>query len=157
MNKMQEIVRAWLSFFRAVQKLNLTPKQVAEDLLQLGRSPMYLHNEHKQLKPIPTLAGIADDKAAFVAKKYKKNLVAMSRAAIGRTLMVNQVVDMDWKFGVTAGSSEMRMAGNTFLQLRLTVDKGGKREDVYLEVTLNQFFELAAELEKARNAMKYLV
>ena len=35
----------------------------------------------------------------FVAFQWKSNLVGLSRTAAGQTLMVNQLVDMEWKFG----------------------------------------------------------
>ncbi len=38
-----------------------------------------------------------------------------------QSLLVNRVVDMDWRFGVTAASSELAQAGSTFLQLKLVV------------------------------------
>ena len=31
--------------------------------------------------------------------QWKSNLIALSRSALGQTLMVNQLVDMEWKFG----------------------------------------------------------
>ena len=34
--------------------------------------------------------------------QWKTNLVSLSRSALGQTLMVNQLVDMEWKFGGTA-------------------------------------------------------
>lgn len=40
--------------------------------------------------------------------------------------MVNNLVDMEWKFGVTASTDELRQVGSTFLQLKLTIDKGGE-------------------------------
>jgi len=39
--------------------------------------------------------------------------------------MVSQLVDMEWKFGVAAGSSEVRQSGDTFLQMKLSLDQGG--------------------------------
>ena len=48
------------------------------------------------------------DKATFLARVFKKNTVALSRAVVGRTLNVNQLTDMQWRFGVTSGSSETR-------------------------------------------------
>jgi hypothetical protein len=35
----------------------------------------------------------------FSSFQYKTNLVALSKSALGQTLMVNQLVDMEWKFG----------------------------------------------------------
>ncbi len=54
------------------------------------------------------------------------------------TLSVNQLVDLDWSFGVAAASDEMDNVGSTFLKLKLTFDKGGKREDILTELSLVQ-------------------
>ncbi|CAI9597167.1 unnamed protein product, partial [Staurois parvus] len=49
-----------------------------------------------------------------------------------RTLSINQLVDMEWKFGVTAASSEVEKAGSIFLQLKMVIRKGSKLEPVYV-------------------------
>ncbi|KAK2157916.1 hypothetical protein LSH36_181g01012 [Paralvinella palmiformis] len=64
--------------------------------------------------------------------KYECNLVNLSKSALSQTLTVNQLVDMEWKFGVTAASSEMDKVGNTFLQLKMAVKKGNKNEHFYM-------------------------
>ena len=37
--------------------------------------------------------------------QWKTNLIALSRSALGQTLMVNQLVDMEWKFGGIVSST----------------------------------------------------
>ena len=69
---------------------------------------------------------------------------------------------------VSAGSSEARKGGNTFLQLKLTVNNGEQAEDVYMgalmhachhvltrmaELTLPQFYTLLHELERAKASL----
>ena len=66
------------NFFKAALKKNLSPGHVREDLLQLG---------------------LSEDKAEWVRAEWKTNLVAMSRIAAGQSLTVNQLVDMEWRFG----------------------------------------------------------
>eukprot|EP00051_Salpingoeca_urceolata_P016800 m.225622 g.225622 ORF g.225622 m.225622 type:complete len:200 (-) comp18783_c1_seq38:144-743(-) len=131
----KEVVRAWLTFFRGAQKNNLTPKLVAEDL---------------------EAAGLSTEKARWMAKQYKENAVAMSRVVVGRTLMVNQLEDMEWKFGVAAGSSEVRTSGNTFLQMKLSLNKGSGSEDVFMELSLPQFYTFLQEMERAKASLEYL-
>lgn len=63
---------------RQAQKCNKTPKALRDDIVAIG---------------------LAEDKANFIARVYKKNLVALSRAVVGRTLTVNQLTDMQWRFG----------------------------------------------------------
>ena len=43
--------------------------------------------------------GLSEDKAEYFADQWKSNIVALSRSALGQTLMVNQLVDIEWKFG----------------------------------------------------------
>ncbi|CAJ0938999.1 unnamed protein product [Ranitomeya imitator] len=56
---------------------------------------------------------------------------ALMRLAVGRTLGINQLVDMEWKFGVTAASSELEKAGTIFLQVeqRLVSFSGLVKDD----------------------------
>ena len=45
----------------------------------------------------------------------------LSRNMVDQSLVVNKVVDMEWRFGVSAASSELAQVGKTFLQLKLVV------------------------------------
>lgn len=51
---------------------------------------------------------------------------------MGQTLSVNQLVDMEWRFGVTASSNEVQRVGSSFLQLRLLINKGNAKEEVFM-------------------------
>ena len=82
---------------------NLTPLFLREDLINFG---------------------LKEDKADEVSSLWKQKFTSISRSAIGQTLMVNQLVDMDWKFGVTASTSDLAKSGTSFLQLKLVLDKG---------------------------------
>jgi hypothetical protein len=43
--------------------------------------------------------GLAADKAEVIGLAWPGNLVAMSRVVLGQTLVVNKLVDLDWRFG----------------------------------------------------------
>ncbi|KAJ3589382.1 hypothetical protein NHX12_010227 [Muraenolepis orangiensis] len=116
---------------RALKK-SLTAQQVQEDLLILG---------------------LNEDKAAHFSKQWADHSALLSRRAIGQTLMVNQLVDMEWKFGVTVGTSEIQKVGNISLQLKLVIRKGSSTESVYMELTLPQFYNFLHELERAKTSM----
>jgi len=65
-----------------------------------------------------------------------------------------RLVGLDWKFGVTASSSELQAVGSSFLQVRLSLDKGGPApEEVVMEMTLPQFYEMMHQLEMAQAAL----
>ena len=87
---------------------------------------------------------------------WKKKFVQLSRTAITQTLMVNQLVDMEWKFGITAANDDLGKVGQSWLQLKLVLDKGNNTtEDVLLELTLPQFYEFLNEMQKAKANMEY--
>ncbi|KAL7864668.1 hypothetical protein AOLI_G00160880 [Acnodon oligacanthus] len=113
-------------------KKNLTAEQVKEDMLSLG---------------------LNEDKATHFSDQWRVHYPVLSRLAVGQTLMVNQLVDMEWKFGVTVGTSELQKAGNIFLQLKLVVRKGNTTENVYIELTLPQFYNFLHEMERAKASM----
>ena len=76
----------------------------------------------------------------------------------GRTLSVNQLVDIEWSFGVTASTSEMAHVGATFLKLKLVLDRGpgAPPENVFCEVTLPQFYDMLAKFESASAQLAFL-
>lgn len=66
------------NFFKAALKKNLSAAHVREDLVQLG---------------------LSEGKAEWVCAQWKTNFLAMSRVAASQSLTVNQLVDMEWRFG----------------------------------------------------------
>ena len=66
-------------------------------------------------------AGLSSEKSESAAQLWRGHFVALSRSMVDQSVLVNRVVDMDWRFGVTAASSELAQAGSTFLQLKLVV------------------------------------
>jgi hypothetical protein len=47
--------------------------------------------------------------------------------------------------------------GSTFLQLKMVVDKGaGRTEDVFMELSLPQFYDFLSQMEKARTYVDFL-
>ena len=45
------------------------------------------------------ITGLSESKGEYFSEQWKANVVGLSRSALGQTLMVNQLVDMEWKFG----------------------------------------------------------
>lgn len=70
---------------------------------------------------------------------------------------MDKVVDVDWKFGVTASTDEADKVGTSYLHLKLTVEDSEKKlKHVYLEMTLPQFYSFLHELEKAKASLDFL-
>ena len=45
------------------------------------------------------LAGLGNERAAYFGAQWAEKQTTLSRSALSQTLMVNQLVDMEWKFG----------------------------------------------------------
>uniref|UniRef100_A0AAY4D1H2 Nucleolar protein 4-like b n=1 Tax=Denticeps clupeoides TaxID=299321 RepID=A0AAY4D1H2_9TELE len=130
---LRNLVKSMLLVPHGALKKSLTAVQVKEDLLTLG---------------------LNEDKALHFSNQWSVHYPVLSRLAIGQTLMVNQLVDMEWKFGVTVGTSEIQKLGNIFLQLKLVIRKGNTTENVYMELTLPQFYNFLHEMERAKASME---
>ncbi|XP_075818694.1 COMM domain-containing protein 7 isoform X3 [Microtus pennsylvanicus] len=132
---LKSIVKSLLLVLNGALKKGLTAEQVQADLLTLG---------------------LSEEKATYFSEKWKQNASTLAQWAIGQTLMINQLIDMEWRFGVTSGSSELEKVGSIFLQLKLVVKKGKQAENVYIELTLPQFYSFLHEMERVRASMECL-
>ncbi|KAK7102067.1 COMM domain-containing protein 7-like [Littorina saxatilis] len=132
---LKNVIKSLIALPNYALKKSLTPGQLSEDLGNLG---------------------LSDDKAAYFTEQFQANQAALSKGALDLTLMVNQLVDMEWKFGVTASSSELDRVGNTFLQLKLVINTGNGTKNVYMELSLPQFYSFLHEMEKAKASLEYL-
>ena len=45
------------------------------------------------------MLGISKENSVWVAGQWKTNMATFSRIAVGQSLNVNQLVDMEWRFG----------------------------------------------------------
>ncbi|KAM4610129.1 COMM domain-containing protein 7 isoform 1-T3 [Polymixia lowei] len=130
---LRNLMKSVLLVPQGALKKHLTADQVKQDLLTLG---------------------LNEDKAAHFSEQWGVHYAVLSRLAIRQTLMVNQLVDMEWKFGVTVGTSEIQKVSNIFLQLKLVIRKGNSTENVYMELTLPQFYNFLHEMERAKASME---
>nr|CAG4711851.1 unnamed protein product [Naegleria fowleri] len=128
--KLANLIRSITVFLQGVLGNNLKPEFIEQDCKNLG---------------------LDDDKAQLTCQLWKKYFIALSRGVFSQTLSVHPLLDLDWRFGVTASSSELNEVGSTFLQLKLTIDDGGRR-DVFVEMTLQQFYDFLHEMEKAQSS-----
>jgi len=100
--------------------------------------------------------GISEERATQTATKWRQKFILLSRTVIEtQTLMVNNLVDMEWKFGVTASNSDLGKVRSSYLQLKLVVDKGNNTtENIHMELTLPQFYEFLHEMQKAKSNLE---
>ncbi|KCV73058.1 hypothetical protein H696_00604 [Fonticula alba] len=70
------------------------------------------------------------------------------------SLALDRLVDVDWTFGVTAGSDVQRRSNATFVRLKITLlSPDSQLENIHLELSIAQFYELMKQLEEARLAL----
>jgi hypothetical protein len=95
-------------------------------------------------------------RVTFISWLCSGQFAALARSATVNTLMVNELVDLQWKSGVTVSSSDCAKVGTAFLQMKLTLDRGnGATEDVQLELSLPQFYELLSEMQRAKANVEF--
>nr|XP_056700061.1 COMM domain-containing protein 7 [Euleptes europaea] len=146
-----------LSDFAALNKISLGPlKNIVKSLLLVPTSALKRTLSAEQVRADLIALGLSEEKAGYFEEQWKENSPALLRLAVGQSLMVNQLIDMEWKFGVTAGSSELEKGGSIFLQLKLVVKKGNQTEPVYLELTLPQFYSFLHEMERVKTSLECL-
>lgn len=134
-NPLRNLFKSIISILHSSIRRNLSASQVREDFVNLG---------------------LTEDKAQHLSSQWQTNLLGLSRVAAGQTLVINELVDMEWKFGVTAASSELNTVGNTFIQIKLVVNKGGNKiENVYMELSLPEFYSFLHEMERAKASLEH--
>jgi hypothetical protein len=121
-----------INFFQACVRITASHTTVAAELKRLG---------------------LAQEKAISLAKAWRKANAVMSKASVAKTMAVNELVDMEWKFGVTASTNDAAQVGSTFLQLKLVLNKVTGPENVYMELTLPQFYDFLHEMERCKATM----
>jgi len=119
----------FLFFLTECVKKNMSSAHVKEDLINLG-----LKSSH----------------SIIVSSIWQERYSSLSLSMIQKTLTVNELVDMEWKFGVTASSSELNQVGTCFLQIKLVIDRGNnKLENVLMELSLPQFYQFLQQMQTA--------
>lgn len=69
----------------------------------------------------------------------------------------NKLIDLDWAFGVTAASDDCNHVGKTFLQIKITtIESQGKLNVTFFELSLDQFYQFLASLEKCRSYLDFV-
>ncbi|XP_047397189.1 COMM domain-containing protein 7 isoform X2 [Sciurus carolinensis] len=148
---------AQLSAFATTNQIGLGPlRSIVKSLLLVPNGALKKGLTAEQVRADFVTLGLSEEKATYFSEKWKQNAPSLAQWAVGQTLTINQLVDMEWKFGVTSGSSELEKVGSIFLQLKLVIKKGNQTENVYLELTLPQFYSFLHEMERARSSMECL-
>lgn len=101
--------------------------------------------------------GAGEVAARLAAEEWEGRGQELAHRTASAAVTTSRLVDMSWSFGVSVATNEVAPVGETFLQLRLVLATGGGgRDNVYMELTLPQFYELLAQLQRAKAIMDFL-
>uniref|UniRef100_A0A8C0G8B4 COMM domain containing 7 n=1 Tax=Chelonoidis abingdonii TaxID=106734 RepID=A0A8C0G8B4_CHEAB len=141
-----------LSEFATMNEISLGPlKNIIKSILLIPNGALKRNLSSEQVRADFIALGLSEEKASYFAEQWKLNSPTLTRLAVGQTLMINQLIDMEWKFGgklsaisslhftVTAGSSELEKVGSIFLQVKLT---------------LPQFYSFLHEMERVKTTLE---
>ncbi len=129
------MAQALLLVFRGAYQHNLSPAHLSDDLAGLGFSPTQVN---------------------ALISQWRSSQAALAASSLGQTLMVNKLVLPEWRFGLTLSGTEWRNVGASFMQLKLALDRGdGQLHYEHVELSLPQFYEFLATLEKAKAQMDF--
>jgi len=94
--------------------------------------------------------GLSKEKSELIGSLWKTTFAKLAQTMKQKTLKVNELVDLQWKFGVTASSDSLQQVNTCFLQLKLVINTGNKTEDVLMEMSLPQFYKFLQQMEQAQ-------
>lgn len=130
----QKVARDFLLFFKFAGKKVLPKERLEEDLKNLG---------------------FTDDLAGKIGAMWESKRTEVVKAILSEVGASHELIDVEWKFGVTVGNKLVEDKGESFIQIKLVVaELNGKHKDIYFEVTPRQFYELYGEIEKVKTIME---
>ncbi|XP_050007022.1 COMM domain-containing protein 7 [Alexandromys fortis] len=126
---------AQLSEFATTNQISLGPlKSIMKSLLLVPNGALKKGLTAEQVQADLLTLGLSEEKATYFSEKWKQNASTLAQWAIGQTLMINQLIDMEWRFGVTSGSSELEKVGSIFLQVSLWAVATGRISFFYIYI-----------------------
>eukprot|EP00122_Pirum_gemmata_P002402 Pgem_evm1s2160 len=103
---LEKLCSGVMSYFMAAFKHFLVTSEIESDLKRLG---------------------LKDDQIKDISVFLESDQLKLKSCTQISNLDVNKLVDLDWKFGITTGTSEKRTSDQTFIQLKLRIDRGNNR------------------------------
>lgn len=128
----------------------------AEILCQLLESLVEETVSDEDLASLLTSSGLQKDRTNLFVSQYDQlqELISLRKQL---TSPREHLVDLQWKFGVVAGSSSEDEAGRTFVQVKIVscVPDGGLTSR-HIEMSLQKFYDFLHQLEKAKANLEYM-
>mmetsp|Transcript_31537 Transcript_31537/g.54644 ORF Transcript_31537/g.54644 Transcript_31537/m.54644 type:complete len:200 (+) Transcript_31537:35-634(+) len=145
-------------FMRAVSKSELSP----EDLEKSARSVLLLlkfaasrYLTSQKLADDCSAIGMSPRLTSAIKQLWDKERHLILQKTLAQSLTGSELLDLEWKFGITGGSQVIPGGGQCFVQLKLTTQgASGEQGRVDFELNVRQFYQLLAELEKLKTVVE---
>jgi len=122
-----------LLFFKFAGKKVLSRVKLEDDLKKLGYDD-----------------GVVDR----IGELWDEQKIGVCKVLIGQMGSAFNLLDLEWKFGVTVGNKIVDTKGESFIQIKMVVqDPELKVNEIFMELSPIQFYELYGELEKIKSIM----
>lgn len=97
------------------------------------------------------LSGVAEE-------MWTTDLIQVNQSIQGSITHIQELIDMQWQFGITVATEEVKQIGTSFLQVTLAVKDANTNTVTkhFIELSIPQFFDVLTQLEKAKAVMDYL-
>ncbi|XP_069976512.1 COMM domain-containing protein 7 [Penaeus vannamei] len=149
--KEQEEILPYYSVQHQKDTLELKSARIAKLLEHLHET-----NSDQDLAKLLTSSGLRKEIVNIITSQSEHIRKLMS----SRILLNNpreQLIDLQWKFGVVAGSSSKGEAGRTFVQVKIvSKSPSGAVKARHVEVSLKKFYDFLHQLEKAKATLEYM-
>lgn len=141
-----------LDDFASSNGIKVTPlKHMSKVLLIVGNAMMQKNLSVIQIESDLLGMSVSDTHAQKFCQKWKVSAGKMQTKLLVSSIKGKKLVEFDWKFGVTASSSELRKVGTCFIQMKFSVEGADrKRQDYMTEMSLPQFYDFMHDVEKAK-------
>lgn len=106
-------------------------------LFYIIRGSLVHQSSDKDLLSDLSKLGVEEKISSVIVSKWQKQKSTIGSVAVINTLKVNQLIDMQWRFGLTSSNSEVSKTRDTFLQMKLTLDMGNAIKEIRLGIYSN--------------------
>ncbi len=118
--------------------------------LQYGSDATFLKRKCFELS-------LQQELVSIIVQVWTLNGPAISKHLLTKIVTQNQLLDLEWCFGVTSSCDDCDNVGKTFLQLKLVVGEHGfSSRSLFIELSLESFYQLLASLEKCKQFVDYV-
>ena len=123
-----------LLFFKFAGKKVLSRLKVEEDLTRLGFDEAVVER---------------------IGQLWDEQKIGVCKVLISQMGSSFNLLNLEWKFGVTVGNKLVDSKGECVIQIKLVVqDPEMKINEIFMELSPGQFYELYGELEKIKSIME---